>query len=131
MAGRGNPAMKRGAPSVNPFGIYAERQFQNAVRLACSEEHRATGLRKLRIIATKLVNKACDGDLVAIGMVADRLDGKPISEHVSTNRGVLDMSDQELLAIIAEARQEEDDSGDTSLLIENDTAALPDKQGDS
>ena len=101
----GNPAMRRGAPSINPSGFFAQRQFQAAVRLAVSEEHKASGFRKLRVIANQLVDKACEGDLVAIGMVADRLDGKPISEHVSTSRGLVDMSDQELLAIVADAHE--------------------------
>jgi len=126
MAGPGNPAMKRGAPSVNPLGWTQPRMFQQAVRVACSEEYKQTGFKKLRVIATILVNKACEGDLDAIGKVADRLDGKPISEHVSTNRSIADMSDQELLAIIADAREE-----DNGLLIENDTPTLPDKQGNS
>jgi hypothetical protein len=117
----GNPAMKRGAPSVNPLGWTQQRQFQQAVRVACLEEYKNTGFRKLRVIATQLVNKACEGDLTAIAMVGDRLDGKPISEHVSTNRGLVDMSDQELLAIVREAQEARDDG----MIIENNVDPLP------
>jgi len=92
--------------------------------MACSEEHKAKGMRKLRVIADQLVDKACEGDLAAIAMVADRLDGKPVSEHITRSPTIVDMSDQELLAIIAEAQAQRDDDSN-GLIIENNVDPLP------
>lgn len=58
-------------------------------------EIRAAGddQKKLRAIAKKLLDKAEEGDLAAIAMVADRLDGKPTQAHEhSGSIGRYDMS---------------------------------------
>ena len=81
---------------------------------------------KLRAIAEQLVDQAVAGDLTAISMVADRLDGKPISEHVSTSRGIVDMSDQELLALVVEAHETIEHEP-----LDNVTPMIPDKQGNT
>ena len=117
-------AWVKGQPSPNPLGWQAQKQFADAVRVAVSEEHKATGFRKLRVIATQLVNKACDGDLAAIAMVGDRLDGKPVSEHISRSPTLVDMSDAELLAIVQEAQAQRDDDSN-GLIIENNVGPLP------
>jgi hypothetical protein len=81
---------------------------------------------KLRAIAEQLVDQAVAGDLTAISMVADRLDGKPISEHVSSSRGLIDMSDQELLAIVVEAHETIEHDP-----LDNVTPMIPSKQGNT
>jgi hypothetical protein len=107
--------------SANPGGRSVEKVWANAVRMACSAEHKATGFRKLRVIAEKLVDAACEGDLAAIAMVGDRLDGKPVSEHISRSPTLVDMSDAELIAIVQEAQVQRDDG----LIIENNVDPLP------
>jgi hypothetical protein len=117
-------AWQKGQASPNPLGWQAQKQFADAIRMACSEEHKAKGMRKLRVIANQLVDKACEGDLTAIAMVGDRLDGKPISEHISRSPTIVDLSDAELLAIVAEAQAQRSDDSD-GMIIENNVDPLP------
>lgn len=56
-------------------GRRQEKPFADALRMelaAAGEDH-----KKLRAIAKKLLEKAEEGDLQAIQMLADRTDGKP------------------------------------------------------
>jgi hypothetical protein len=66
--------------SGRPRGAWAEKRFRDALHLAVSEE-RKDGQHRLRVIANKLVEAAETGESWAIGMVADRLDGKPNQSH--------------------------------------------------
>ena len=112
--------------SGNPGGRWAEREFATMLRVAVRDVVDPVSKKiKLRAIAEQLVDQAVAGDLTAISMVADRLDGKPISEHVSTSRGIVDMSDQELLAIVVEAQTIEHEP------LDNVTPMIPDKKGDT
>jgi Family of unknown function (DUF5681) len=65
--------------SGNPGGQQADKPFRDAIALELQEEIVLEGreLRKLRVIARALVNKATDGDLAAIKEVIDRIEGKP------------------------------------------------------
>jgi hypothetical protein len=65
--------------SGNPGGQQADKPFRDAIALELQEEIVLEGreLRKLRVIARALVNKAAGGDLVAIKEVIDRIEGKP------------------------------------------------------
>ena len=61
--------------SGNPRGRAAEKPFADALRMeikAAGDDH-----QKLREIASKLLDKAADGDMQAINCLADRLDGRP------------------------------------------------------
>lgn len=61
-----------GAPAGN-INASSDRSFISALNRAIAQDD---GVR-LRAISEKLLDKAADGDLTAINMVADRLDGKP------------------------------------------------------
>ncbi|WP_235999374.1 DUF5681 domain-containing protein [Bradyrhizobium uaiense] len=60
----GNPG---GRPKAKPF-----RDALNMELAAIGEDHKA-----LRAMAKKLIDRGMKGDLAAINVVADRLDGKP------------------------------------------------------
>ena len=63
--------------SGNPAGRASEKLFTDAVRKAALLDDPVRKIRRLDIIAEKLVQKAMEGDNWAIGQVGDRLDGKP------------------------------------------------------
>ena len=93
MAGRPKGAQNKDKPFVDALRIEIA---------AAGEDHKA-----LRAIARKLLDKAQDGDMQAIGMVADRLDGKPAQESTVTiddKRDATDWTRDELVRFIAEAR---------------------------
>lgn len=61
--------------SGNPGGRPKDKPFLEALRMelaAAGPDHKA-----LREIAARVVKRAQAGDMLAIGMIADRLDGKP------------------------------------------------------
>jgi Family of unknown function (DUF5681) len=61
--------------SGNPQGRAIEKPFADALRMeikAAGDNH-----QKLREIASKLLDKAAEGDMQAINCLADRLDGRP------------------------------------------------------
>ena len=64
----------------------------------------------LRRIAAKLVERAEEGELAAIREIADRLDGKPVPVIDHRDVPVREMSDEQLLAIIAESVPERDET---------------------
>ena len=67
-----------------------------------------------------------DGDMLAIQEIGNRLDGKPVQEsHINHHRGIVDMSDQELLAIVVEAQTIEHEP------LDNVTPMIPDKKGNT
>jgi hypothetical protein len=79
-------------------GRRQEKPFADALRMeiaAAGEDH-----KKLRAIARKLLDKAEDGELQAIAMLADRLDGRPRQqmdlEHACGVAVILTSSDQDL-----------------------------------
>jgi|TARA_R110001583_G_scaffold39630_2_gene126825 hypothetical protein len=61
----------------NPLGRRAEKPFRDALMLAVKEASGSEDKQRLRKLADKLVREALDGNVTAIGMIADRLDGKP------------------------------------------------------
>ena len=63
--------------SGNPAGRASEKLFTDAVRKAALLDDPVRKIRRLDIIAEKLVKKAMEGEDWAIGQVGDRLDGKP------------------------------------------------------
>lgn len=90
--------------SGNPRGRLPEKQVADAIRVAVSEDDPKTGKRKLRVIADKLVAQAMAGEMWAIGMIADRLDGKPATEQTVTVNDNRDrLSDDELRHLLASA----------------------------
>jgi hypothetical protein len=91
--------------SGNPRGRLSEKLFADAVRMAVNEEEPTRKVRKLRLIADKLVEQAMAGEGWAIQQVADRLDGKPAQEATITHRhDVAELTDNEIAERIAELR---------------------------
>ncbi|MBL8577707.1 MAG: hypothetical protein JNK47_10805 [Mesorhizobium sp.] len=77
----------------------SEKTFANMLRVAVHETGES-GQPRLRELAEILVTKAIAGDVSAIKEIADRLDGKPMQQMaVVSNRPMIEMTDQELMAI--------------------------------
>lgn len=64
--------------SGNPHGANSKKMMRDALNLALSEK--VKGVKKLRLVAEKLVQKALEGDTVAIKEVMDRMDGKAVQQ---------------------------------------------------
>lgn len=80
-----------------------DKQFADMIRLAVNEEDPVRKIRRLRLIADKVVDLAVSGESWAAQMVADRLDGKPVQQMEVGEPGDFDnMSSDELTAEIAE-----------------------------
>ena len=63
----------------NPKGAKSDKVWREALMLAVNEEAEAApgkGGSKLRKLATKVVDEAIDGNMVAAKEIGDRLDGK-------------------------------------------------------
>lgn len=87
--------------SGNPSGRVKTKEFTDMLRLAVLEIHPETKLKKLRVIANKLADLACEGDVAAIREIGDRLDGKSIASVDITTRHAdpRDVPDSELIDI--------------------------------
>lgn len=88
--------------SGNPGGKRKQTQFLDALNM----EIAASDGRALRSIASKLLEKAMEGDMQAIKEVADRLDGKPVQTtdlNVNDNRPLADFTRQELAEFLNNA----------------------------
>jgi hypothetical protein len=74
---------------TNPLGAVAQQEFTRALRKALHVEidDNGTKQKRLNVIANKLASKACEGEAWAIGMVADRIDGRAL-QQVSASVGV-------------------------------------------
>jgi hypothetical protein len=86
--------------SGNPGGRVRDRAFTDMLRVALNETD-SKGVKKLRLIADKLVASAVAGNPFAIQQIADRLEGKPmqaIEATLTDERDVSDLSGAELLA---------------------------------
>jgi HPt (histidine-containing phosphotransfer) domain-containing protein len=98
-----------GRPPGSP-NVRSEKRFSDALRVALA----ADDYKALRRIAVRLIGMAEDGDLQAIGMIADRLDGKAKQATDITLRTAVarELSDDDLAAIAvgAAAPETEEDS---------------------
>jgi hypothetical protein len=109
MAGPGRPP---GSPNLRN-----EKPFSDALRAAlASDDYKA-----LRRIAVRLIGRAEGGDLQAIAMIGDRLDGKVRQSTDVTLRtaAARELSDDDLAAIAVGAEDEEiqpDPKSDSSKL---------------
>ena len=88
--------------SGNPGGRPKDKPFRNALEM----EIKAAGEdgKQLRKIARALLKEAETGNMTAINMVADRLDGRPPQTVAVTDddrRDIDDWSDDELLGLLA------------------------------
>jgi Family of unknown function (DUF5681) len=89
--------------SGNIYG--GEKPFRDALRMEIAD---ADGNRKvLRGIAKRLLEMAEKGDMPAISMLADRLDGKPAQESTVTvvKRDAEDWTRAELVALIRDSKE--------------------------
>jgi HPt (histidine-containing phosphotransfer) domain-containing protein len=95
-------------PAGRPLGspnVRNEKPFTEALRAAlASDDYKA-----LRRIAVRLIGMAEAGDLQAIGMIADRLDGKPkqATDITLRNANARELSDDDLAAIAVGTEDEE------------------------
>lgn len=90
-----------------PSGPYADKLWREALRRAVLK--RVEKERRLDRIAEQVVSKAEGGDLIAVKEIGDRLDGKPaMTLDATVTHDVRQLSDQELLAIIAEGSGKRD-----------------------
>lgn len=64
-------------------GRKSDKLWRDAILLAVNEVD-ASGQKKLRTLATKVVDMALAGDIQAAKEIADRIDGKPKQEIDST-----------------------------------------------
>lgn len=87
--------------SGNPGGRPKEKPFADALRMEIASA--GADKKALRAIARALIEKAQSGDLQAITVLADRLDGKPAQTLDATIRNITakQMSDDELADIAA------------------------------
>ncbi len=58
-------------------GRRSEKLFDEALRI---EVRTPEGNKKLRRAANQLLKQAAEGDLTAVSMLADRLDGRPVQQ---------------------------------------------------
>ncbi len=94
MARLGNPNWKPGV-SGNPGGR-REQKFRNALDRAIAQDDG----HRLRMAAEKLLDMASEGIAWAIGMLADRVDGKA-DQNINLVHRAEEMSDDDLLRIAA------------------------------
>ena len=87
-----------------PIGSTKEKAFAEALRVAVNRPGNG-GVKRLHLIADRLVTEAIAGEGWAIQQVADRLDGKPAQEATMTIlRAVTELTDSEIAARIAALR---------------------------
>ena len=70
--------------AANPLGSIAAQAFTSELRRQLRVAYGKRKRPRLEVIAEKLALKACAGEPWAIGMIADRIDGKAL-QHVSGN----------------------------------------------
>jgi Family of unknown function (DUF5681) len=70
--------------SGNPGGRVRDRAFTDMLRVALNEKD-SKGVKKLRVIADKLVASAMAGNPFAVQQIADRLEGKPTQPTAGDN----------------------------------------------
>ena len=73
--------------SGNPRGSKPEKLIRDAIALALNEkvevrdgDNNVQTVKKLRLVAQRVVDMAVEGDLGAIKEVADRMDGRPVQQ---------------------------------------------------
>ena len=84
---------KRKAPSTawkpgqsgNPEGRKAEKLIADQLRLVLMDIDPATGYKRLRMLAEKMVEQAIEGNAAQQSMVLDRIDGKVPQENHNTS----------------------------------------------
>jgi hypothetical protein len=88
-----------------PIGsVNREKPFNQALLMTLRSNPVA-----LRRIAAKLVERAEEGELAAIREIADRLDGKPAQMIDRRDVPVVELTDEEVLAIAAGALPEREE----------------------
>ncbi len=73
--------------SGNPGGKVSDKPWSDAIRMALQEamtDKDGKAIKKLRIAATSLVDKAISGDVPAMKEIGDRLEGRPAQATVIT-----------------------------------------------
>ena len=93
--------------SGNPNGTLPAKLMRDALMLALHEEQedeKGNSFKRIRLVVNALVNKAIKGDVPAISLVLDRVDGKlPSDVKITSNKTLNGQSYDELAQSIAEA----------------------------
>jgi hypothetical protein len=105
----------------NPLGAVAQQEFTKALRKALHVEidDNGTKQKRLNVIANKLATKACEGEAWAIGMVADRIDGKALQQVAGSVNVDATSLFVEVLKRISQG-EFRDDNANSAKLIEHD-----------
>ncbi len=83
MSERNNKGQFKKGQSGNPSGRPKNQTFTKELRMFMNELDPVMGVQRLEYIVSVLFSKACEGDLSAIKMIMDRVDGLP-TQHVET-----------------------------------------------
>ena len=83
MSERNNKGQFKKGKSGNPSGRPKNQTFTKQLRMFMNELDPVMGVQRLEYIVSVLFSKACEGDLSAIKMIMDRVDGLP-TQHVET-----------------------------------------------
>lgn len=69
-------------------GPKSDKFWSEAIRMAVMREDEIDGkkVKRLRIVADKIVELAMNGDIAAMKEIGDRLDGKPAQAHTGADR---------------------------------------------
>ena len=89
---------ERGAQPGNRNAV-KNRPFSDAIHRALARAEQTGDFKTLNTIAERLIELACAGDIEAIKMVADRLDGKPMAAVDVTTRRAESLSEEQALHI--------------------------------
>ncbi len=71
--------------SGNPEGRKFDKVLTDQIRIVLNETDKATGYKRLRLLAEKIVEQAIDGGAPQQVMVAERIEGKVPNENHNTN----------------------------------------------
>lgn len=86
----------------------AAKPLTDAIRIALHEAADEGNIKKLRVLATKLVDRACEGDVRAAEIVLERLEGK-VQQQVAVEAGDSFVSALQSVALAVAAERRDDD----------------------
>lgn len=74
-------------------GPKSDKFWSEAIRMAVMREDEIDGkkVKRLRIVADKIVELAMTGDIAAMKEIGDRLDGKPAQAHTGADGGAINV----------------------------------------
>ncbi len=82
---KASPTAWKPGQSGNPDGGKQEKLIADQLRLILMDIDPATGFKRLRLLAEKIVEQAIEGHYPQQAMLLDRIDGKVPQENRNTN----------------------------------------------